>query len=259
MSAASHVRAVLRSLVLAPFTVLSLLLALLAKGVAALAPAAGEALHARVVRSWARGVALIWGMRVEVRGEPPRAPFFLVANHVSYADIILIYTQLSCVFLAKSEIAGWPIFGFLSRVAGTQFVDRKRKGDLKRVIAVLEDTLDRGRGVVVFPEGTSTEGAEVQRFKPSVFEVPAKRRFPVSCAAISYCTPEGAPPARLSICWWGDMPFVGHLYQGLGLPRFRALLSFDDRPLVSTDRKQLALEAREAVARRFTPVTGCVA
>lgn len=259
MSVASHVRAVLRILVLAPFTALCLLLALLAKGLAAVVPAAGEPLHSRVVRSWARGVAFIWGMRIEVRGRPPEPPFFLVANHVSYADIILIYTQVSCVFLAKSEIAGWPIFGFLSRVAGTQFVDRKRKGDLKRVIAVLEDTLDSGRGVVVFPEGTSTEGAEVERFKPSVFEVPARRGFPVSSAAISYRTPEGAVPARLSICWWGDMPFLSHIYHGLGLPRFRAVLSFGDRSIVHSDRKQLAEQAHEAVVHQFTPVTGCVA
>lgn len=210
--------------------------------------------HHALVRVWARGAAAILGIRVEVTGAPPSPPFFLVANHVSYLDIIVLFTQLDGLFLAKSEIARWPVIGLLARSTGTLFVDRTRKSDLKRVIREIGDRLTRGFGLVVFPEGTSTDGSAVAPFKASVFEVPASVGHPVSYASVSYVTPAGAPPARLAVCWWGDMPFLGHFLELLTLPPFRALVSFGAKPIVAPDRKALATESQRAVEALFTPV-----
>ncbi|MFT5050294.1 MAG: 1-acyl-sn-glycerol-3-phosphate acyltransferase [Chlamydiales bacterium] len=199
-------------------------------------------------------MALILGVRVEVRGEAPAPPFFLVSNHLSYVDIVVIHSCLRCLFLAKSEVARWPLIGFLARSTGTLFVDRGRKTDLLRVIREARERMERGYGVVVFPEGTSTDGSAVQPFKASIFEVAAATGLPVRCASISYVTPAASPPARLAVCWWGDMTFGKHFLELLTLPPFRALVSFGEEPIVAPDRKSLALESQRAVEAIFTPV-----
>jgi len=196
----------------------------------------------------------VLGIRLEVRGEAPRPPFFLVANHLSYVDILVLHSCLNCLFLAKSEVGSWPVIGFLARSTGTLFVERGRKTDLLRVIRETQRRMDGGFGVVVFPEGTSTDGSAVLPFKASLFEVPASTGQAVQCASISYITPPSAPPARLAVCWWGGMTFGRHFLELLTLPPFRALVSFGTEPIVAPDRKTLALESQRAVESLFTPV-----
>jgi 1-acyl-sn-glycerol-3-phosphate acyltransferase len=207
--------------------------------------------------TWARASLLILGVDIQVRGRAPRAPYFLVANHLSYLDILVFFVCLrGGRFLAKAEVSRWPILGLLSRTAGTLFIDRTRARDLSRVLPEVRSALDSGRGVVVFPEGTSTRGAEVGHFKPSIFQVPILTGVPVSYAAIGYRTPEGAPPADLSVCWWGDAEFLPHFFSLLMLPRIHATVAFGDQSLTAEDRKDLASRARSAVESQFTPVVG---
>lgn len=242
-------------LILAP-TVLGLLVG---RVIARLSPRLGGALHDGVAGFWGRGTARVLGVRIRTAGTPPAAPFFLVANHLSYLDIVVLYSRLQGRFLAKSDVARWPVLGWLARLGGTLFIDREKHRDLTRVLPAVRTILDAGRGVVVFPEGTSTRGDGVERFKPSIFEVPIRTGVPVSYAALSYRTPEGAPPAHLSVCWWGDAPFVPHFLGLLSLPRIDATLAFGDHPVTAEDRKDLALRAQRAVESQFTPVVGCEA
>ena len=207
-----------------------------------------------LVHAWARMLLPILGVRVRIEGPLPRPPFFLVTNHLSYLDIPVLYSCLRTRFLSKAEVAGWPGLGIVTRWAGTIYIDRQRARDLSRVLPQIEASLAEGRGIVVFPEGTSTRGAEVLRFKPSIFEVPIRTGTPVSYGAISYRTPEGAPPAHLSVAWWGDADFTPHFLALLTLPRIDATVTFGEKTLAGEDRKQLALEAHAAVAGRFTPL-----
>ena len=254
MTLSQHLRAVLRLVIVFPYTGAWFLIWLVTRPVGLVSRRWSLSLHNAFVRTWARGLLAILGVRVELRGTLPRAPFLLVSNHLSYVDVFVIQSQLSSLFLAKSEVAGWPLMGFLARSTGTLFVDRERKADLPRVIAVIEDALGRGHGVTVFPEGTSSEGADVMRFKPGVFAVAVRGGHPVQCAAVTYRDPEGGPPARLSICWWGDMTFGAHFYRLLALRRVEAVLRFASEPVVASERKQLAASARERVLQIFEPV-----
>jgi 1-acyl-sn-glycerol-3-phosphate acyltransferase len=209
------------------------------------------------MRAWARGLARLIGMRIRVEGPPPRPPFLLAANHLSYVDVVALLASTPCVFLAKSEVARWPVIGFLARTTGNLFVDRSRRGDLPRVLAAVEAAVARGRGVAIFPEGTSTDGSAVLPFKPSLFEAAVRTGLPVSCASLGYEVPDGYPPARLSVCWWGDMEFLRHLYALLQIPSFEARVAFADVPIARgewRDRKELAAQARRRVEARFTPV-----
>lgn len=210
-------------------------------------------------RSWARMICRLLGLRIEVAGEPPRPPFVLVANHLSYLDILALLSELDGVFVAKSEIAGWPILGVLARSTGTIFVERARKSQLPQVLEQVVQALGRGNGVVFFPEGTSSRGAAVLPFKASLFEVALRTGLPVHTASLHYEVPRGSQPAWLSVAWWGDMTFTDHFLRLLTLPRIRARISFGSAPVHGDDRKVLASETYRAVTEAFEPLVECEA
>jgi len=177
-----------------------------------------------------------------------------VSNHLSYLDVLLLAAHARPIFVAKSEVAGWPLIGTLGRLLGTIFIDRNRKRDLPRVIEEITASLRQGRAVVFFPEGTTTAGATVLPFKSPLFEPAARNGIPVFYASLSYSAASNGPPADLSLCWWGEMTFVTHLYKLLQLPGFRARVCFGSDPLSGHNRKSLAAGARAAVIRQFVPV-----
>lgn len=210
--------------------------------------------RSRVLTGWSRGCAFILGMRIVVRGTAPPPPFFLVSNHLSYVDILVIASQAPCAFIAKSEISSWPIFGRLCRAVGTVFIERESKRDIPRVIETIERTLREDVGVVLFPEATSSKGGEVLPFRPSLFEAAARARMPVSYASLSYRTPGDSPPAHEVVCWWGDMTFGRHLLALFQLREFEASVIFGERTIESDDRKLLAEMLQRAVEQQFEPV-----
>jgi 1-acyl-sn-glycerol-3-phosphate acyltransferase len=208
-----------------------------------------------VFRAWARGVAGIAQMTIAVRGTAPRPPFLLVSNHLSYIDVIALSSLVDCTYVARGDVADWPVIGRLCQGMEILFVDRTRRRDVRRVGACIDRALADGEGVVLFPEGTSTPGAAVGSFKPSLLEPAAKRRIPVHYASVSYRTPPGAAPAHLAVCWWGDMTFLKHLFELLQLPAFEAAVTFGNEPIEGDDRKTLAASLRRAVSEQFVPVT----
>lgn len=211
----------------------------------------GEDWRAFVFGSWARGMAHALGMRIERLGTPPAEPSLLVSNHLGYADIVLIASQMRCVFLSKAEVADWPVIGLLSRWMQTLFVDRGRRRDVTRVAREIRERLERGQSVVLFPEGTSTGGDAVLPFRSALLEPAALGGWPVRTAALRYETPCGSPPARDVVCWWGEASFAPHVLRLFALPSFRARIAFGNQPLRDPDRKALARRLHREVASRF--------
>jgi 1-acyl-sn-glycerol-3-phosphate acyltransferase len=204
-----------------------------------------------VFRFWSRLLGRAMGMRASVRGRPPRRPFLLVANHVSYMDILLLGGAAGGVFVAKREIGGWPVLGHLCRLVGTVFVDRDSKRDLVRVARDLGDRLALGLGVVVFPEGGITWSGGLEPFRPALPPGPAASGRPVHWAVLSYATGPGLPPAGEAVVWHG--PLWPHLRRLLALPGFDGVVSFGDRALHEPDRKALARRLREEITAALGP------
>lgn len=213
-----------------------------------------DAWRSGIFHSWNPWVLAILGIRLTVRGMPPAAPFLFVSNHLSYLDVLVLSSELPAVFIAKSEVKDWPVLGMLCRLVDTQFIQRERKNDILRILKRITEILDSGRGVVFFPEGTTSNGHSVQRFKPALLAVAAKSGRPVAYAALSYAVPPGSPPASVSVCWWGGVGFAGHFLTVLRLPRIDATVSFGDERIHEHDRKALAGRLQAAVSKEFIPV-----
>ncbi len=211
-----------------------------------------------IVRFWAKGVARLLGMRIVVEGAPPRPPFLLVSNHLGYVDIVAYLATLDATFLSKIEVGAWPFVGMLARGVGTLFIDRERRRDLPRVASDIECTLASGRGVIVFPEGTSSGGDAVLPFRPATFEAAARLRVPVAVACLEPETGPGEPHAREAVCWWGDMEFAPHvvaLAKLAGRGGFTTRIRFGAAPLGPADRKTLSERAHAAVVALHAPRT----
>lgn len=207
-----------------------------------------------VFRAAARAVSWTLGMRVRLEGKPPKPPFILVSNHLSYVDVILIGSQVRCVFVSKAEVEGWPLVGAVVRSVGTVFLDRQAKRELPRMVRRIEEVLESGRGIVFFPEGTTGRGDRVAPFRPSLLALAAKTGRPVHYVTVSYRTRQPGPPAERAICWWGEMKFTPHILQIMAMPGFEASVRFGAEPIHEADRKVLAGRLQDAVSSAFEAV-----
>lgn len=207
-----------------------------------------------IFRSWARVFVKISGMKIEVIGTPPRPPFFLVSNHLSYTDIPALRAVTEGVFVAKGEIESWFLAGRIVGDMGAIFINRENRRDIPRAGAEIIEKLDNGEGVIVFPEGTSTKGEKVLPFNSSFLEFAARTDLPVSYVAISYQTPSDQPKASNVVCWWEDIGFAAHLFRLFQVRKFTAIINFGDDTVLKTNRKELAKTLWKKVSEKFTPV-----
>ena len=203
-------------------------------------------LHARAawLRRWSRFACRVVGIRVTTRGSVPRSGL-LVCNHLSYLDVIVLSSAQPCVFVAKRDVAAWPLFGWLARAAGTIFVDRERRLASADVVDLVREAVAGGSLVVLFPEGTSSDGSTVLPFKSALLESAVELRCPVAAAAIEYALDDGSVADE--VCYWGDMTLVPHLLNLFFKREIRSTCSFSLPRIRVGNRKEIAHELREEV------------
>jgi 1-acyl-sn-glycerol-3-phosphate acyltransferase len=199
------------------------------------------------MRTWARTGVKILGMRLEIEGPIPPAPCVLVSNHLGYVDILVLGACVDTRFVSKHEVRSWPVIGWGAEAVGTIFLDRASRRDIPSVNAEIQAALDAGDRVLFFPEGTSTGGDGMLPFRSSLLEPAAASGYPVFCAAVHYATRPGDPAASRAVCWWGEMPFSGHVLRLLRLSQIRARVVFHPEPHVGEGRKELAARTEKVV------------
>jgi len=197
----------------------------------------------------------VMGVRVEVEGTAPRPPFLLVTNHLGYLDIVLLARCTGAVFVTRADVGAWPVIGWLARSMDSVLLDRDVARDVVRVGPVIQERIERGQGVILFAEGTSTSGDRVLDFRPSLLGPLARAGIPVHHAALRYETAPGDLSAHLSVAWWGDMTLAPHLLAMLSLRRIEARVVFGEEPIRDTDRKSLAVRLHRAIVERFVPMS----
>ncbi len=202
----------------------------------------------------------ILGIDVEVRGRMAKGdgPVLFVANHVSYFDIEVLGSLIPGSFVAKAEVADWPLFGWLAKLQRTVFVARRASRASHERDAMAE-RLAAGDRLILFAEGTSGDGTTVRPFKSALLSVAAGRDadgrpVPVQPVSIAYTRLDGMPLGRyLRPCfaWYGDMAMAPHLWRALGLGRVTVVVEFHEVVTMEqfTDRRAIARHCYEAVAR----------
>ena len=185
-------------------------------------------------------------LRIEGRvyGPLPRGGL-IVSNHLSYLDIFAFGSAMPCVFVSKAEVRNWPIFGTLTTIAGTVYIDRKRRSDTRNANDGIRAALQQNLSVLVFPEGTSSDGINVLPFYPSLFEPAVESEAPITAAHISYEL-SGGEVGR-DIAYWGDMTFFPHLLRLLSRRNVSATVTFATVPRRFSNRKTAATEMRDEV------------
>jgi 1-acyl-sn-glycerol-3-phosphate acyltransferase len=197
-------------------------------------------------RKWFRAVLASTAVRSSVDGQIPDGPALVVANHVSWLDIPVIGAAVGARFLSKHEIASWPVIGWLARRHGTVFI-RRGAGELDRLINDLASALRSGDRVVVFPEATTSDGRQVLRFHPRLFEAARLAGVPVLPIALHYSPDPGTGISAAA--FFGDARLAPHVWQLLQQPH--STVHVQILPVLPADgadsRDMLARKARESI------------
>lgn len=196
------------------------------------------------VRWWARRLLAALGVRARFTGALARCPALIVANHVSWLDVIGLAAAQPAVFVCKSEIAGWPGIGWLAGRAGAVFIRRGSFRDVWRVNVELRARLAARQSIAAFPEGTTTGGRDVLAFRPGLFEPAVERGLPVYPVAIAYSSDAAA--------FVGETSFLRSLLavaHARGLEVHVAML----RPICTRElkRRSAATQARNLIRARL--------
>ena len=187
------------------------------------------------------------GIETHVEGEPP-ARGLVVSNHLSYLDILIISAVMPCFFVSKIEVDNWPYFGWAARTGGTIFLNRASMASAKSAAEQIAERLKLPVPVLLFPEGTSTDGTQVLRFHARLMQPATSAGALITAAAVRYKIAGGVQEREL--CWYGGDVFMPHLWKVLGVKGFSAQLHFG-APRVYADPRAAAEETRaEVVAMR---------
>ena len=161
----------------------------------------------------------IIGVRISVSGPRPARPargLFLVSNHLGYLDGFVLGSLFPLIYTSKSELKRWPLFGAMSKLSGTLFIERDRKNHIAEYIRSMTQVLRQGGNLLFFPEGTSGNGEELLAFRSAFFEAPVQASSPIVPISLCYRKIDGIPVGRANrdqIYWYGDMTFMGHFFR----------------------------------------------
>jgi 1-acyl-sn-glycerol-3-phosphate acyltransferase len=194
----------------------------------------------------ARRFLRIFGLSPVVSGPVPTRGL-LVSNHLGYLDILVFSALMPAVFVAKSEVKHWPLMGWFARLAGTVFVHRDKRMGAGQVVDEMQTALDSGIPVVLFPEGTSSDGQTVLPFKSSLLEPAIRQTHPLSAGFIQYELDDG--DVGEEVCYWKDMTLFPHLINLLSKRGIRATVRFTPLRDGATDRKILARQLHSEITK----------
>lgn len=202
-------------------------------------------------------VAALFGIHIRVVGKPVTGEgVLMVANHTSWADIVIFSAATPLSFVSKAEVARWPLFGSLARLQRSVFVERHRRSATGETRDVIRERLLDGDTLLLFPEGTSHDGNTVLPFKSALLGAAEARlaggqHVKVQPVSTAFTGLHGLPMGRENrplFAWYGDMEMVPHLWEALLAGPLDVVVQFHEPlSLDAMDRKTLAARAEEIV------------
>ena len=218
----------------------------------------------RLNRNYTLLLRLILNIRVTVTGDEgqlERGGYVIIANHVGYVDGIALGSIFPILFVSKREVKSWPIVGQWNVLCGTIFINRQRKVQVASLIRQMTRKLKQEANLLLFPEGTSTNGEEMLPFQTVPFAAPLRNRSIIVPVTVTYKTIDDQPVTtanRDSVYWYGDMEFVTHFWNLLALRGIEVLVTIQPKIECfrysdnSAGRKKLAEECYNRVLGRGT-------
>jgi 1-acyl-sn-glycerol-3-phosphate acyltransferase len=205
-----------------------------------------EATRAKLVQLHARRILQVIKAQVNASGPVPTSGL-LVSNHLSYLDILVLGSLAPSVFVAKREIKSWPVFGWLTSLSGSVYVNREKRTHTGRAAEEIEAALHSGVLVILFAEGTSSAGKTVLPFKSALLEPATRHPHSLSVGLIQYEIDDG--DVGEEVCYWKDMTLVTHLINLLSKRSVRASVKLAPLHKGSANRKELALQLHAEVSK----------
>ena len=205
------------------------------------------------IQRWSKRLLGIFKIELKIQGASllPNSPYLLASNHISWLDIHVINAFLPIRFVAKSEVAAWPVFGWMAKQLRTVFIRRDSSRHARQVVGQMAEVL-KMESICIFPEGTSTVGDEVLPFKPNLFESALVAGVPIFPLAIQYFSTITGQRSY-SPAFIGDMGLMESMVNIIQSRHLGVKLSFlpSMEPLIDAqlDRKMLALYGQEAIVR----------
>lgn len=209
-----------------------------------------ESKKAAVLQKWSTKLLKLLDIELIVQGSLPNplANMLIVSNHISWLDILIIFTVIKPRFVAKKEIASWPIIGQLTKAGDTIFIDRGNKRDIMQVNKQLSDQLSAGNCIAIFPEGTTSTGESVLPFKASLFEPIYQSKGQVLPVVIQYKDDIGN--LNTAPTFAGDISLLASAWNILTCYHLKVELNF--LPLLDTtyftNRNELAIATQQTIA-----------
>jgi 1-acyl-sn-glycerol-3-phosphate acyltransferase len=200
------------------------------------------------VQSWSIEMLARLGIRLQVRGQPAlEGPVLLVANHISWLDILVMDAARHCRFVSKADVRHWPLIGTLATGAGTLYIERESRRDAMRVVHHMAESLKKGEIVAVFPEGTTSDGVTLLPFHGNLLQAAISVNAPVQPVALSFV--ESATGAMsLTPCYIGDDTLIGSIWRTLSGGPITAVVHYGELQTADgRDRRAWAAELRGAV------------
>jgi 1-acyl-sn-glycerol-3-phosphate acyltransferase len=201
------------------------------------------------VQRWSRQMLQALGISLHLEGEAPQqGPLLLVANHLSWLDILVVHAARHCRFVSKSEVHHWPLIGPMAAAGGTLFIERASRRDAMRVVHHMAESLQDGDMLAIFPEGTTSDGSVLLPFHANLIQAAISAHAPVMPVGLRYAQADGQP-SRAAL-YIGDDTLVGSVWRTLGAPAFTARVKFGlTQQAQGRDRRQWAQDLHEAVGR----------
>jgi 1-acyl-sn-glycerol-3-phosphate acyltransferase len=204
-----------------------------------------------------RLVCALFGIRIRIAGKPVTGEgVLLVANHTSWADILIFSAATPLCFVSKAEVARWPLFGTLARLQRTVFVERERRSTTGEARDVIRERLMAGETLLLFPEGTSHDGNRVLPFKSALLGaaeavLASGKHVAVQPVSAAFTQLHGLPMGRENrplFAWYGDMEMMPHLWEAILAGPIEVVVQFHPPlSLDEMDRKTLAIRARQVI------------
>ncbi len=201
----------------------------------------------RVVSAWSTIICFVCGVRLEKEGNVEKSPVMIVANHVTWLDIAVIHRFKLLGYVAKQEIAKWPVIGWVAKSGESLFIARGEASSRKNVIEGIKKRFSERRSIAVFPEGRATNGEKLHTFHRQLIHAAVESNTPVQAVAIKYIKKDGK--RNKDICFKKGEKFLGNVFRILTLARSTAQLTFCE-PIQTSGKsaREIALTAHNQVA-----------